>query len=88
MVYDVMDTEGEDSPQEFLKGGLGRKPIEVIDKIHPTVLEKALREAKGYGIKILIKEQSCFKGGHITTIMPVIYFVTRFSIWKPQDLEI
>lgn len=68
MVYDVMDTEGEDSPQKFLEEGLGRKPIEVKGKIHPAVLENTLQTAKRYGIKILLKEQSYFKGGHITTI--------------------
>lgn len=29
MVYDVMDTEREETPQKFLEKGLGRKPIEV-----------------------------------------------------------
>lgn len=68
MVYDVMDTEGVDSPQKFLEEGLGRKPIEVIGKIHPAVLEKTMQKAKEYGIKIILKDQSYFKGGHITTI--------------------
>lgn len=68
MVYDVMDTEGEETPQKFLEEGLGRKPIEVKGKIHPAVLEKTLQTAKMYGIKILLKDQSYFKGGHITTI--------------------
>lgn len=68
MVYDVMDTEGDDSPQKFLEEGLGRKPNEVIGKIQPSVLENTIQIAKRYGIKILLKEQSYFKGGHITTI--------------------
>jgi len=68
MVYDVMDTEGEDSPQDFLKKGLGRKPIEVTGKINPKVLENAIEIANKQGIKIIFKEQSYFKGGHITTL--------------------
>ena len=68
MVYDVMETEGEDSPEEFLKKGLGSKPFEVIDKINPVILVNALQIAKKHGIKILLKDQSYFEGGHITTI--------------------
>ncbi len=68
MVYDVMDTEGEDSPQDFLKKGLSRKPIEVLGKINPKVLENAIEIANKQGIKIIFKEQSYFKGGHITTL--------------------
>ena len=68
MVYDVMETEGEDSPEEFLKKGLGSKPFEVIGKLNPVILENALQIAKKYGIKIIFKDQSFFKGGHITTI--------------------
>jgi antirestriction protein ArdC len=68
MVYDVMETEGEDSPDEFLKKGLGSKPFEVIGKLNPVVLANALQIAKKHGIKIIFKDQSYFKGGHITTI--------------------
>lgn len=67
MVYDVMDTQGEDSPHDFLEKGLGRKPFEVIGKINPAVLENAILIAKKYGIKIIFKDQSYFKGGHVTT---------------------
>lgn len=68
MVYDVLDTEGEDSPQDFLKKGLGRKPFEVIGKINPEVFRNAIEISNKYGIKIIFKEQSYFKGGHVTTI--------------------
>lgn len=69
MVYDIMETEGELSPQEFLEKGLGRNPFEVKGKINPEIFENAVLVAKSYGIKVIHKEQSYFKGGHITTIM-------------------
>lgn len=68
LVYDVFDTEGKDSPVDFINKGLGRKPFEVSGKIHPLVLANALEIAKKYGIKTIFKEQYYFKGGHITTV--------------------
>ena len=68
MVYDVMETEGEDTPDEFLKKGLGRKPFEVAGKIGNGVLENVIGIATNYGVKIIFKEQFYFKGGHVTTI--------------------
>lgn len=68
LVYDVFDTEGEESPEEFLKKGLGRKPNEVIGKIDPKTYYRAIEEAEYWGIKVLFKSFDYFKGGHITTI--------------------
>ena len=69
MVYDVMETDGEDSPEEFLEKGLGSKPFEVMGKINPVFFENAISISNLYGIKVLFKDQSYFKGGHITTIL-------------------
>lgn len=68
MAYDVMDTEGKESPYEFLINGLGRNPFEVKGNINPKVLANALVIANSYGIKVIPKPLSFFKGGHITTI--------------------
>lgn len=68
MAYDVMDTEGVDTPQEFLIKGLGSKPIGVNGKINPKVLDKVIASAVNYGIKVIPKPLSFFNGGHITTI--------------------
>ncbi len=68
MVYDVMDTEGKETPEEFLEKGLGSKPFEVKGKINPAFFENAISVAYKFGIKIVFKDQSYFKGGHITTI--------------------
>ena len=68
MVYDVMETEGKESPHDFLKTGLGRKPFEVTGSLKPGILNSALAEAENLGIRILRKPQSYFRGGHITTI--------------------
>lgn len=68
MVYDVMETEGDVTPEQFLIQGLGSKPFEVFGKTSDKVLANALEIASNYGIKVIFKEQSFFKGGHVTTI--------------------
>jgi hypothetical protein len=48
--------------------GLGSKPFEVKGSIDPIILENAISIAENYGIRIIQKKLSFFKGGHITTI--------------------
>lgn len=68
LVYDVFETEGKESPKDLLKNGLGRKPNEVIGKIGLERYDKAIEEAKKWGIKISYKPFDYFKGGYVTTI--------------------
>jgi hypothetical protein len=68
LAYDVMETEGVDSPEEFLKKGLGSKPFEVKGSLNPKVLENVIQVTVSYGIRVFTKPLSFFKGGHITTI--------------------
>lgn len=68
LVYDVFETEGKESPEEFMEKGLGRKPNEVIGRIEQKIYQRAIEEAKKWGIKISFKPFSYFKGGHVTTI--------------------
>jgi hypothetical protein len=68
LVYDVFETEGKESPEEFMEKGLGRKPNEVIGRIETKTYQRAIEEAKKWGIKISFKPFSYFKGGHVTTI--------------------
>jgi hypothetical protein len=68
LVYDVFETEGKESPAEFMEKGLGRNPNKVIGRIDPETYYKAIEEAKKWGIKISFKPFNYFKGGHVTTI--------------------
>lgn len=68
LVFDVFDTEGEESPEEFMKKGLGRKPNEVFGTIESKTYQRAIEEAKRWGIKISFMPFDYFKGGHITNI--------------------
>lgn len=68
LVYDVFETEGKESPEEFLKKGLGSKPFEVKGKIEDKIFERAIEEAKKWGIKISFKPLSYFNAGYVTTI--------------------
>lgn len=68
LVYDIFDTEGKDTPDEFLEKGLGTKPFEVKGKIGEKIYDRAIEEAKKWGIKISIKPLSYFNSGYVTTI--------------------
>lgn len=68
LVYDVFDTEGKETPEEFLEKGLGSKPFEVKGKIDEKIFDKAIDEAKKWCIKISFKPLSYFNAGYVTTI--------------------
>lgn len=68
LVYDVFETEGKESPEEFMQKGLGRNPNEVIGEIDKRIYDLAIEETKKWGIKISYKPLTYFNGGHITTI--------------------
>lgn len=67
LVFDVMETDGTLSPEEFLIKGLGRKPLEVKGEISDKALKKAIDNITRWGFKVVFKKTSFFKGGHITT---------------------
>ncbi len=68
LVYDIMETEGADSPEVFLEKGLGEKLFEVKGSINPKTLDYAIYTAESYGIPVRHKPLSYFKAGHVTTI--------------------
>lgn len=68
LVYDIFQTEGKETPQEFLEKGLGTKPFEVKGRINPLILDEAIAIAKSWGIKISFKPLSFFNAGYVTTI--------------------
>lgn len=68
VVFDVFDTVGQDTPEEFLRNGLGRDPFRVTGEINPGIVSAVIQIAENWGIKIKTKPFSYFKGGHITTI--------------------
>lgn len=68
LVYDVFQTEGTETPQEFLEKGLGRKLFEVNGRINHQILDDAIAIARSWGIKISIKPLSFFNAGYVTTI--------------------
>ena len=68
LAYDIFDTNGRLSPEEFLEQGLGRKPFEVEGKIDRQFFYKSLTEAEKWGIDINTKPLSYFNAGYVTTI--------------------
>jgi predicted metallopeptidase len=68
LVYDVFQTEGKETPQEFLKNGLGTNPFDVKGTIDSQILDDAIAIAGSWGIKILFKPLSFFNAGYVTTI--------------------
>lgn len=69
LVYDVFQTEGKETPQEFLEKGLGTKPFEICGKLNPQILDDAIAIARSWGIKISFKPLSFFNTGYVTTIL-------------------
>ncbi len=69
LVYDVMETEGNNSPKEFLDKLHGEKIFEVKGRLNPKIYTGALFVAESWGIPTIFKELSYFKGGHVTTAL-------------------
>ena len=69
LVYDIFDTEGNETPEEFLEKGLGKNPFEVKGQLEVKIFERAFDEAKKWGIKISVKPLSYFNAGYVTTII-------------------
>ncbi|MBN1184813.1 MAG: hypothetical protein JXB49_21180 [Bacteroidales bacterium] len=69
LVYDVMDTEGEDNPIDFLNRMLGEKLFEVKGHLNPQIYHGAIYMAKTWGIPVIQKPLSYFKAGFVTTAL-------------------
>lgn len=69
LVYDVYDTEGEESPEEFIEKGIGGDPFEVKGNIKPDTFSYIFEELYKWGIKILFKPLSYFNEGYITNLI-------------------
>lgn len=68
LVYDIFQTDGKESPQEFLEKGIGSKPFEVRGSINPEILEDAISIARSLGISVSYKPLSFFNAGYVTKI--------------------
>jgi hypothetical protein len=68
LVYDVKETEGVLTPDEFMKKGLGKKPFEVTGYLPDKIWKRTINATLKYKIRIVYKPLSYFKGGHVTTI--------------------
>lgn len=69
LVYDIFDTEGKETPEEFLNNGLGREPFGVHGILERNTLFNAIQEARSWGIRINRRPLSYFNGGYVTTIL-------------------
>lgn len=75
VVYDLKDTIGVLSPDEFIKKGLGRNPHEVIGEIKEETFKYAIEKLKKWGV--------------IVNIMPLPYFdEAKISLLVENDIEI
>jgi hypothetical protein len=86
MVYDVMETEGEESPKEFLDNIFGEKQFEVKGHINPRIFDGALYIADSWGIPTIFRELSYFKGGHVTTaVTGVLEICLKHGVTKEEN---
>ncbi len=67
LVYDVMETEGKDTPKEFLDKIFGENLFEVKGHIDRRVYEGAVLTAQSWGIQVIRKPLHYFKAGYVTT---------------------
>lgn len=89
LVYDVFDTVGYLSPEEFMRKGLGRDPHAVKGEISLKTYEYAIEEAKNWGIKVSFKPFNYFKGGHVTTIaMGYIEICLKAEASREKNFEV
>ncbi len=68
LVYDIFQTEGVETPHQFLERGLGKKPFDVSGSINPQILDEAIEIAKSFGIDVLFKPLSYFDAGYVTNV--------------------
>lgn len=69
LVYDLFETEGSESPEEFLERGMGRPPLDVVGYLDVEIFRHAVDVTEKWGIKVTYRPLSYFKGGYITTIL-------------------
>jgi len=67
LVYDVFETEGDETPEELLENGLGTD-FKVKGSISEAKYDYAIELAEKWGIKIEYRPLNYFQGGYITTI--------------------
>jgi hypothetical protein len=67
LIYDVMETEGKDSPKDFLDKMFGEKLFEVTGRIDSKIYEGAVWTAQSWGIQVIKKPLYYFKAGYVTT---------------------
>ena len=67
LVYDVMETEGMDTPKEFLEKMFGENLFEVKGHIDRRLYEGAVLTAQSWGIQVILKPLHYFKAGYVTT---------------------
>ncbi len=65
LVYDIMDTHGEETPEEFLEKGLGRKPFDVKGLFGKKDFQLVIEKVQDWGIDISFKSLSYFKSGEV-----------------------
>jgi len=69
VVYDIFETEGEQTTDEILEEGLGRKPFKTDGKINDQLFDHAYNVAESMGIKLKDKPLSYFDSGYIATLL-------------------
>lgn len=67
LVYDVMETDGRESPKEFPDRMFGEYSFEVKGRIDLRIFEGAVLIAQSLGIPVSQKPLHYFKGGYVTT---------------------
>lgn len=68
VVYDVVDTTGEESVEAFLERVSQVKSTQVSGSVSEAKLKSAIEESSAWGIKVRYELMTLFEGGYITTV--------------------
>lgn len=81
-VFDVFDTVGRETPQEFINKGIGFQPFEVKGEISQSEFERVINRIKIWEIDVNYENLSYLQGGYVRNS----FFNNKFEISLNKDL--
>ncbi|MCX7770758.1 MAG: hypothetical protein N2202_06715 [Proteobacteria bacterium] len=67
-VYDLFDTYGKETPQEFIEKGIGFKPFEVKGQIEREKLESIINNITEWRIDVYYDDMNYFQAGYVVDL--------------------
>jgi len=65
LVYDLFDTKGDQSPEDFLKSGIGQNLFKTQGNIKKGIVQNAILSTLDMNINVILKPMSYFTSGYV-----------------------